>query len=211
MRVPMRIPMRVPIRASIRGPRRPALSVWGRWTAGFLAFPIAGLAGRAAAGPVDDVMSALVGGGVTGAVIGAGQALVSSGRLSPPRWSVATAAGSGLGLLLGAALVGYRTDLGSLAVMGAVEGVLLGVAQACALPRAARLPWLWAAAMPLLWATGWTVTTLAGVGVDVRFTVFGATGALTFSALSGVLLHRLLPPTVTDRAAGSDSLREVDA
>ncbi|WP_086829176.1 hypothetical protein [Streptomyces sp. NRRL B-24572] len=199
------------MRALIRGPRRPALRVWTRWTAGFLAFPIAGLAGRAAAGPVDDAMSALVGGVVTGAVIGVAQALVSSGRLSPPRWGAATAAGSGLGLLLGAALVGHRTDLGSLALMGAVEGVLLGVAQACALPRTARPPWPWAAATPVLWAAGWTVTTLAGVGVDARFTVFGATGALAFCALSGILLHGLLPATSPGRTTGSGSLHEVDA
>ncbi|MFD0373011.1 hypothetical protein [Streptomyces sp. NPDC127114] len=182
----------------MRVPTRPALRAWIRWTAGFLAFPVAGLAGRAVAGPVDGPTSALVGGLVTGAVIGAGQALASSGRLRWPHWSAATAAGSGLGLLLGSALVGHRTDLGSLALMGAVEGVLLGVAQAAALPRrTAPRPWLWAVAMPALWAAGWTVTTLAGVGVDARFTVFGATGALTFSALSGVLLHGILPVAAT--------------
>ncbi|MEV5968528.1 hypothetical protein [Streptomyces sp. NPDC051921] len=210
MSVPLPVPERTPERP-YRALKRPALRAWIRWTAGFLAFPIAGLAGRAAAGPVDDATSALLGGVATGAVIGAGQALVSSGRLNPPRWAAATAAGSGLGLLLGAALVGHRTDLGPLALMGAVEGVLLGTAQACALPRATRLRWLWAAAMPVLWATGWTVTTLAGVGVDARFTVFGATGALTFSALSGVLLHRLLPATTRARTSGPGSLREVDA
>ncbi|MFF6774099.1 hypothetical protein ACFY8W_11090 [Streptomyces sp. NPDC012637] len=188
---------------------RPARRAWIRWTAGFLAFPIAGLAGRAAAGPVDDATSALVGGVVTGAVIGAGQALASSGRLRWPRWSAATAAGAGLGLLLGSTLVGHRTDLASLALMGAVEGVLLGAAQAWALPRgAARRPWLWAVAMPALWAAGWTVTTLAGVGVDARFTVFGATGALTFSALSGVLLDGILPATATTPATTPS---EVDA
>ncbi|WP_426361915.1 hypothetical protein [Streptomyces sp. E-08] len=75
---------------------------------------------------------------------------------------------------------------------------------------------LWAAALPALWAAGRTITTLAGVGVDARFTVFGATGALTFSAvtfsaLSGVLLLRLLPATAPGRTTGPDSLREVDA
>ncbi|AJF69338.1 hypothetical protein [Streptomyces vietnamensis] len=108
------------MRTLIRVPRCPALRVWTRWTAGFLAFPIAGLAGRAAAGPVDDAMSALVGG-------------------------------------------------------------------------------------------GWTVTTLAGVGVDARFTVFGATGAPAFCALSGILLHGLLPATAPGRTTGSGSLHEVDA
>jgi hypothetical protein len=47
--------------------------------------------------------------------------------------------------------------------------------------------------MPLLWALGWTVTTLVGVDVEKQYTHFGITGALTFSALSGLLLHVLLP------------------
>jgi hypothetical protein len=45
----------------------------------------------------------------------------------------------------------------------------------------------------VLWALGWTATTLGGIAVDQQFTVFGAYGAVTFSALSGLLLHRLLP------------------
>ena len=47
--------------------------------------------------------------------------------------------------------------------------------------------------MTLLWALGWTVTTLVGVAVEEQFSVFGAAGAITFSALSGVLLNVLLP------------------
>ena len=39
--------------------------------------------------------------------------------------------------------------------------------------------------MPLLWALGWIVTTLAGIPVEEQFTIFGASGAVTFSALSG--------------------------
>jgi hypothetical protein len=47
--------------------------------------------------------------------------------------------------------------------------------------------------MPVLWALGWTVTTLGGIHVEDQFTNYGLYGALTFSALSGLLLHRLLP------------------
>ncbi len=84
--------------------------------------------------------------------------------------------------------------------MGALTGLLLGPAQALALPRGTRLRWLWSAAMPALWALGWTATTLGGIAVEEQFTVFGAYGAVTFSALSGLLLLLLLP----DRpAAGS--------
>jgi MFS family permease len=173
--------------------RPPFPRTWLIWTAGFLAFPVAGLAGGAVAGRVDSPVAALLGGAVTGLVIGAGQALVSSRRLDPRRWIPATTIGMSLGLLLGATTVGYRTSLADLALMGALTGVALGVAQTLALPRHAHRRWAWAAALPFLWALGWTATTLAGIAVDVQFTVFGAIGAVTFSALSGLLLHRLLP------------------
>jgi len=146
---------------------------------------------------VDSPVAAVTGGAIAGLVIGAGQALASRRRLDWRRWIPATTVGMGLGLLLGAGLVNYRTSLTDLAVMGAVTGVPLGIAQAVALPRRARTRWAWAAAIPPLWALGWTVTTLAGIGVGVQFVVFGATGALTFSALSGLLLHRLLPTSAT--------------
>jgi hypothetical protein len=174
--------------------RRSFLSTWLIWTAGFLAFPLAGLAGTAVAGRVDSPLSALAGGAVAGLVIGAAQALLSRRRLDLRRWIPATAVGMGVGLLLGAAAVGYRTSLAALLVMGAVTGLVLGVAQAVALPAAVeRRRWIWGAAMPVLWALGWTATTLGGIDVAQQFTVFGAYGALTFSALSGVLLHYLLP------------------
>ncbi len=47
--------------------------------------------------------------------------------------------------------------------------------------------------MPVLWALGWTVTTLGGIKVEEQFTIFGAFGAITFSVLSGLLLHLSWP------------------
>ena len=172
---------------------------WLIWTLGFLAFPLAGLAGTGVAGRVDSPLAALLGGAVAGLVIGAGQSLASLRRLDPRTWVPATAVGMGLGLLLGAAIVDYRTSLADLALMGALTGIALGAAQALALPSHARSRWVWAAAMPVLWALGWTVTTLGGIDVDQQFTNFGAYGAVTFSALSGILLHYLLPYGANDR------------
>src|SRR5215210_6545845 len=106
---------------------------WLAWTAGFLALPIAGLAGTAVAGRVDSPLAALLGGAVAGSVIGAGQALVARRRLPALRWTAATAIGMGLGLLLGSTAVGYGTTLGELAVQGALTGLVLGPAQALAL------------------------------------------------------------------------------
>ncbi len=60
--------------------------------------------------------------------------------------------------------------------------------------------WAWAAAVPALWALGWTATTLGGIAVEEQFTIFGAYGAVTFSALSGLLLHRLAAATTHVRS-----------
>ena len=115
-------------------PRRHALVSWLIWTAGFVSFPIAGVAAGLIVGRVDDPLAALVAGLVTGAVIGAGQWLASRGRLRPVRWIPATALGMGVGLLLGATAVGFGTTLADLAVMGGLTGLVLGVAQTLALP-----------------------------------------------------------------------------
>ena len=176
---------------------------WLIWTAGFLAFPIAGVAGRVVAGRVDSPTAALVAGLVTGALIGAGQCFVSRGRLRLVPWVLATALGMGLGLLLGATAVGFQTSLADVAVMGALTGAALGVAQAVALPAQTRRRWLWAVAMPPLWALGWMVTTLAGIPVEEQVTIFGASGAVTFSALSGLLLYGLLLPRPTTPAGAT--------
>ena len=113
--------------------------------------------------------------------------------------------GMGLGLLLGASVVEFGTSLADLVVTGALTGLLLGVAQTLALPAATRYRWVWAAAVPLLWALGWTVTTLVGVAVEEQFSVFGAAGAVTFSALSGVLLNVLLPVRASNAPVDADS------
>lgn len=185
-------------------PRPEFQRTWLIWTAGFVAFPIAGLAGTAVAGRVDSPIAALSGGAVAGLVLGIGQTLASRGRLDIRRWVPATGLGMGLGLLLGATAVGYGTSLGSLALMGALTGVVLGTAQALALPAVTRRRWAWALAVPALWALGWTVTTLGGISVDEQFTIFGAYGAVTFSALSGLLMHVLLPHRA---APGQESAR----
>jgi hypothetical protein len=172
--------------------RHGPLRSWALWTAGFLAFPIAGLAGRAVSGPVDDLVAAVLGGVVTGLVLGAGQYLAARGAVRPARWIPATALGMAVGLAIGAAAVGYRTSLADLALMGVLTGVPLGIAQALALPPTLRRRWLWAVTTPVLWGLGWTVTTLGGIAVDEQFTIFGAYGAIAFSAFSGLVLHGLI-------------------
>jgi hypothetical protein len=172
---------------------------WLLWTAGFVAFIIGGALATGVVGRINDLGSALVGGMIAGAVIGAGQWLVARRLLDPQTWIPATALAMGIGLAVGAWAVGYGTSLGELALMGFITGIPLGVAQAYLLRDRLANAWVWGAAVPLLWALGWTVTTVGGIDVDRQFAVFGAYGAITFMALSGVLLDRLRaatsPPT----------------
>jgi hypothetical protein len=168
---------------------------WLLWTAGFVAFIIGGALATAVVGRVNDFGSALLGGLIAGAVIGTGQWLVARRLLDARTWIPATAVAMSIGLLVGAWAVGYGTSLGELALMGAITGIPLGAAQAYLLRGRVASAWVWGAAMPLLWALGWTVTTAIGVSVDSQFYVFGASGAITFMALSGVLLDRLRAAT----------------
>jgi hypothetical protein len=168
---------------------------WLLWTAGFLAFIVGGALATAVVGRINDVGSALLGGIIAGAVIGAGQWLVARRLLDPRTWIPATAVAMSIGLGVGAWVVGYGTSLGELALMGAITGIPIGAAQAYLLRDRVANAWVWAAAVPLLWALGWTVTTAGGIDVDQQFAVFGAYGAITFMALSGVLLDRLRATT----------------
>jgi hypothetical protein len=164
-----------------------------RWVAVAAAFPVAGWIGGAISGPVEAVGAAILGGALTGAGLGAVQWWAAKGELGDPApWIGASAVGYGGGLAAGAAIVGFDTSLGALAVMGLVSGAVLGGTQALALARHGdtRLATAWGVAMPLLFALGWTATTAIGVGVEDQFTVFGAAGAILFMLLSGVVLTR---------------------
>ena len=186
-----------PVPGQTRGdPRRFNVKGWLLWTAAFVSFPIAGIAAGLAVGRINDAVAALVGGLIAGAVIGFGQWLAARRLLGDPRaWIPATAAAMGIGLLAGAWVAGYGTSVGELALMGAITGVPVGAVQAFLLRGRVARSWVWAAVMPLLWALGWTVTAAAGVGVDRQYAVFGAFGAITFMALSGVVLDRLRAAT----------------
>src|SRR3954454_10801633 len=186
--------------APVRPTTGPDLRGRAAWAASFLGFPTGGLAAIAAVGRVDSPTAALVGGAVTGVVVGGAQALAGRAlrdrgrRLPPAARGAATTVGTAVGLALGASAVGFSTSLGALALQGALTGVVLGPLQALAL-RAGSRRWPWVAAAPALLAAGWTATTLAGVGVDAQFTTFGAVGALTYTALAGLLLRAVLPRT----------------
>jgi hypothetical protein len=160
---------------------------WGRWVGTFVGFPLAGVAARALAGNIDAAGAAALGGVAGGAVLGAVQAGIGGiDAHDRARW-------------IGATAVGYRTDAASLAAMGAISGAGVGLAQALSIQMRRLDRFLWAAATPILWAGGWLITSQVITDADRQHAVFGASGALTVSALAGVLYAvrvRRTPPTV---------------
>ena len=160
-----------------------------RWLPTFLGYPLGGLAAELIAGPVDGVGPALLGGAITGAVLGAVQSW-GLGPVGPAarRWIAATTVGFAVGLGLGSAAVGYGTELTDLVVQGAICGLAVGAAQAFVLcPAAGRVSYLWAPALSALWALGWGITTSIGVDVERQYTVFGSAGALTVTVATAAL------------------------
>ena len=172
-----------------RTTRSTRLRVAARWMVTFIGFPLGGIAAKVVAGPVDSVFAAIVGGLITGGVLGAAQSW-GMGRGGPParQWIVATAVGLMVGLGAGATAVGFETNLAALVFQGAICGLAVGATQAAVLRRSfGSLAVAWPFALGAMWAAGWAITTSVGVRVEEQFTVFGAAGAVVVTGLTVVL------------------------
>lgn len=170
-----------------------------RWMVSFLGFPLGGFTAWIISGPVDSMTAAIIGGLLTGTVLGVAQALAM--RFDLVTWVLATAAGLAAGLAVGASVVDFRTGLGDLVVQGAISGLGVGVAQSLVLVRrSGPIAYLWPAYLAVAWSIGWAVTTSAGIKVDEQFTVFGAAGAITVAFLAAVL-PVLLNRSLTEKSS----------
>jgi hypothetical protein len=157
-----------------------------------VSLPIGGLIADLVVDGVDSVGAALAGGLIAGAIIGAAEWFALRQWVSWI-WILATTVGMAVGLVAGAALVDYGIDRGDLALMGAVNGVAVGVMQALVLARH-RIPsaFWWAAVNPPAWALGWFVSSyVISRNIDERFPIFGASGAIVFGLLTWLLLAAL--------------------
>jgi drug/metabolite transporter (DMT)-like permease len=177
--------------------RRTSLRPWWPWLASFAAFPPAGYLGWLLAGHVDSASAAAVAGVVTGAVLGLGQWLLLRRRGVDLRWATATAAALGVGLTAGAAIVGYDTDRVSLAVMGAISGLTVGVAQAAAIRSRLASVLVWGGTTAALWALGWVVSSGVIDPTD-QWPIFGASGAIAVTLLQSTFIERILPLEAKD-------------
>jgi len=169
------------------------------WTATLLAFPLAGLAGRAVAGPVDVTWRAFLAGAVAGLVLGVAQWRALRRIGIDARWILATGVGLAVGLGLAFAIFGYGDTVGDMWIVGAVSGLGIGIAQWPLLHGLVRGSVAWIPATAAAWALGWTVTTAIGVDPDDRWAVFGLSGSATCTVLLGAVLWVLARSDRRDR------------
>lgn len=108
-------------------------------------------------------------------------------RIRPGALLFASAVGTALGLAVGGSVVSWETTTGALVVQGFVSGAALGVAQAAVLwPVVGRWTGIWPPLTAAAWALGWWTTSAAGIDVERHYAVFGASGALVATALTGL-------------------------
>jgi hypothetical protein len=142
-----------------------------------VSLPIGGYVADLVVNGVDSLGAALAGGLIVGLVIGAAEWFAIRQRVSW-LWIPATIAGMVIGLVMGAALVGY-------AAVGTMQALVL------AQHRIRGALW-WAIVNPPAWALGWFVSSyVISRNIDERFPIFGASGALVFGLLTGLILVNL--------------------
>ena len=156
-----------------------------RWLPTFLGFPLGGLLAMTVVGSLDDPLSAAAGGLLAGAVIGAAQSLaLGMGR----RWVAYTATAMAGGTALAAVVTGAGTELGDLMITGLIAGAAVGAAQGTLLGATAA----WTAVTAASWSLAWLVTwAVVGVNADQGFHVFGSSGALVATIVTGLALRAL--------------------
>jgi len=162
-----------------------------RWLPTFLAFPIGGLLAIETVGSLDDPVSAAAGGLLAGAVIGAGQWLALRSRGIGHRWVAYTAAAMAAGSALAATVTGAGTELADVMVAGLVTGAAVGAAQSTLLAGGRRVSAVWTAVSAAGWSLGWLATWATIVDIERGYYVFGASGALLVTVLTGLALRRM--------------------
>ncbi len=157
-----------------------------RWLPTFLAFPIGGLLAFETVGSATGPASAAAGGLLAGAVIGAGQWLALRDEGIDRRWPLFTAAAMTAGSALAAAVTGAGTESRTSSSPAPSPARWWAPRRGCLLGSRA-----WAAVTAASWALAWLIS--AGVlaqQADEGFVVFGSSGALVATVLTGLALRR---------------------
>jgi hypothetical protein len=160
-----------------------------RWLPTFLGFPVGGFFAILAIGSLDTPAVAAAGGLIAGTVIGGAQWLALRPRGIGWRWIALTAAAMAAGSSVSVAVTGAGTERADVLLAGLLTGAAVGAAQSSLLPRGAAL---WTAISAVAWSLAWLTTSFVIVDIERGYAVFGSSGALVATILTGLALTRLL-------------------
>ncbi len=168
------------------------LKRYALWLLTFLGFPLGSLAAVTVVGSITGALTGLLAGAISGAVLGTAQWLVLRPRGISAVWILVTAIGMAAGSSLAALVTSAGTDTGDLVVRGLVSGVVVGLAQAFVLRT--RLAALWPVVVGGTWALAWLITANVIVDKERGYVTFGASGAITATAICGLVLYGIIRP-----------------
>lgn len=175
-----------------------------RWIPTILGFPLGGWLAIQLSGPNAGPLSAALTGLTVGTVIGAVQWL-ALGRAVGWRWLVGSVVGMAVGGAIAAIATGSGTSVMALIATGLISGTLVGAAQGLALRRGLLVALVWTATVGIAWAIGWLVTANVIVDAESGYAIFGLSGALVVTVITGLVLRRLIGPTQKRTASENPS------
>ena len=165
-----------------------------RWAPTILSFPIGGWVATTLVGPANGPLAAALAGAIAGAAIGAAQ-WWALGRRVDWTWLLGSILGMAVGSAVSAALTGAATTVVALVTAGLLTGATIGAAQGLSLRRGIRVTGLWAATVSLSWAAGWAITANVIIDAEAGYVIFGLSGALVVTIVTGLVIRRILGRT----------------
>lgn len=164
-----------------------------RWIPTFLAFPLAGVLAMLIVGPNRNPLTALAVGAIVGGIVGGAQWL-ALGRLVDWRWAVGTLVAVAVASPISMFAVGSPVTTLAAVLTGLFTGIAAGAAQAPVLRRGWRVGLIWTATVGISWSAAWAITSVVIIDLDRGHAVFGSSGALVATIVTGVVLRFILAP-----------------
>jgi hypothetical protein len=166
-----------------------------RWLFSFIGFPLGGWLAIETVGGVDGAASGAAAGALAGVVIGIVQGFALKEHASIAGWTIHTTVGLSAGMAAAGAITQGGTSVADLMLTGLIAGTAVGAAQAPVLTTSRRAAIAWVGVVAGAWSLGWLTTANVIVDADRGYTMFGASGALVATVLTGLALRRMLPAT----------------
>jgi FtsH-binding integral membrane protein len=174
-----------------------------RWLITFLGFPLGGLLAIETVGGVDSAASGAAAGLLAGAVLGAAQGWALRPLGIGTGWAIHTALGFSAGLALAGAITQGDTSIPQLMLTGLVSGAVVGAAQAPVLRVSRAVAVAWVGLVAGAWSLAWLVTANVIVDAEREYTVFGASGAIVATLITGIALRQMHLERETHPAAAA--------